>query len=184
MKPALPQPERMHRLFPIIVPRRYNKKGNWPGYLTNLKHPMLAVTHVWVQEDQTLMYLNREEHDDLAAHDLDCHAIAMENLRATSTETFYTHMKQVDGILEMVGFMNEDGLGTSRLLLLDRLSEIFPGGCRIGIPERSCGIVISGALNQQTTRSYEDLAGKCYENGNVPMLPGLFDPSQFEIAIG
>jgi len=33
-------------LFPIIVPRRYNKDGRWVGPMKNLRHPQLALT--WV----------------------------------------------------------------------------------------------------------------------------------------
>ncbi len=169
-------------IFPIIVPRSYDERGTWPGLLVPLVHPELAVTWVWLDDGQTMRYLNTEESDAMAAAGIDFHAHALANLEASCATAFHTHEKVVDGVLEMAAFMNDDGLGTSRLLLGSRLRELFPEGFLIGVPERSCGVVVSARLGGAAMDGYVALVRRCHAEGNVPMLDGLHAPELFVIA--
>ncbi len=174
--------EDLSTIFPIIVPRSYDEHGTWPGHLAPLVHPELAVTWVWLDDDQTMRYLNKEETDAMAAEGVDFRAAALANLEASCAEVFHTHEKVVGGVREMAAFMNDDGLGTSRLLLGKRLQALFPEGFLIGIPERSCGMAVSARLGAAALGGYADLVRRCHVDGNVPMLDGLHAAEQFVTA--
>jgi hypothetical protein len=77
--------------------------------------------------------------------------------------------------------MHEDGLGTSRLLLLNELDQAIPGGYWLAIPERSCGIVVPKNVSPMARQEAEEVIENCYRRGTTQMLPGLQEKSDFEI---
>lgn len=172
-------------LFPIIVPRRYNAGGRWIGPMRNLRHPELAITWVRLVDPGSMSYLSHAEAKELEASGTDFHAEAMENLRASSIgDQLVTHQKVVGDRLVFAVAMHDDGLGTSRLLLLPEWAERFPQGFELGIPERSCGIIVPAGIAASERESAIEVIAGCFEDGNTPMLPGLHAADQFSLEQG
>jgi len=165
--------------LPVIVPRSYFQYGNWPGYYKLLKHPQLAVTWAETSNPGSMLYVNFEDHKQLEASGRSVHDIAMHNLRTAGTLT--THEKAVGGEVVFLAMMHADGLGTSRLLLLPELAQLFPKGYVCGIPERSCGIVAPRNLPDESHSQILAMVNGCYEGGTTPMLPGMFEPDLFQV---
>jgi hypothetical protein len=167
-------------LFPIIVPRSYFRLGNWPGYYRFLRHGELAVTWIELTSPNGMDYVNVERHRHIEATGFDVHATAMANLRRES-RPLTTHAKTVGDRTVFQAMMHADGLGTSRLLLLPELSEVFAEGYWLGIPERSCGVVVPKSISSDEYNEMLELVSHCFRDGTTPMLPGLFEPQLFEL---
>ena len=166
-------------ILPIIVPRTYFQFDNWPGPYKFLKHPELAVTWVDTSKPDTMLYVNFECQKQLEATGESLHSLAMHNLRAVGMLT--THEKVEAGKVIFRAMMHSDGLGTSRLLLLPELAELYPEGYVAGIPERSCGVVTSKILVEGHRHEVLEMVNACYERGTTPMLPGFIEAEQFQV---
>jgi hypothetical protein len=174
-------------LFPIIVPRSYFQYGNWPGPYRLLAHPKLGLTWVLLDVDdnsQAMLYLNHEDAEKLVAAGVNYEERAMENLRQHSSEWAGTHTKKVDGALHFIAMMQPDGLGTSRLLLADRIASVFPEGYHLAIPERSCGIAVSKQLAGEDLAVVLKMIHGCWDKGTTPMLDGLHAAEDFKVSSG
>ncbi len=172
-------------LFPIIVPRRYDRDGRWIGPMKRLKHPELAVTWVVLNDGGTMSYVNHEAAARYVAEGIDYQSEAMRNLRRDAEGALYTHDRTDDdgsehGRTLFVVAMHEDGLGSSRLLLLPEWREEFPEGFVFGLPERSCAFVVPADLSEAEQAIPRKIVGECFASGTTKMLPGLHDPSLFE----
>ena len=166
-------------LFPIIIPRRYNKDGRWVGPMVNLRHPDLAITWAELHEPRGMVYVNFKRQSEIEAEARNLHQEAMSNLRETARESLFTHAKENDGGYSYVVAMHEDGLGTSRLLLTEEWEAQFPDGYLIGIPVRSCGFIVPKMGSAEELVEAEEIVGNCYKDGDTAMLPGLHEPSSF-----
>ncbi len=170
-------------LFPVIVPRSYFQYGNWPGPYRLLKHPKLGLVWVTLENEQAMLYLNHADASAFEASGVDYHLRAMANLHQASAEWAGTHQKRSsEGSLEYIVMMQPDGLGSSRLLLLERIRSVFPDGYNLAIPERSVGIAVSSRLTGLPLQKVQDLIRECSAHGTVPMLDGLYDPEDFTFA--
>ena len=167
-------------LFPIIVPRTYFGSGSWPGPHLRLRHPELAVTWVELSAPTTMAYVTFERVGELESMGIRIHETAMENLRKAS-EQLLTHGRESDDGLVLGAMMHPDGLGTSRLLLLSQIELAFPAGALLGIPERSCGFVVSTKLSPAEMKEALDMVSSYYRDGTTPMLDGLHEPRLFAI---
>lgn len=167
-------------LLPIIVPRTYFQYGNWPGHHLLLRHPDLAVTWVELSEPMGMDYVNIDRHAEIEMNGHDVHALAMTNLRRLS-DPLATHSKTEGSRSLFHAMMHQDGLGTSRLLLLSELDSALPQGYWLGIPERSCGFVVPKDVTASEHDNALEVVRKCYEDGITPMLPGLFERDMFEV---
>ena len=157
-------------LFPIIIPKRYNKNNNWIGPIRNLLHSELAVTWVDMHES-SMSYLTHAQANKLVDNGIDYHEQAMDNLWEQTYNNFYTGRKEENGIFKFAVLMHQDGLGSSRLLFLPEWKEEFPEGFQFALPERSCALVIP--QKQVSDESTQELIQQCYSKGTVPMLPGI-----------
>jgi len=164
-------------LFPIIIPRRYNKDGRWVGPTKNLVHPELAITWVVLNEPASMTYVSHAMARDFEASGIDYEKVAFQNLCEQSEEYLYTHEKKP----EFVAMMHKDGLGSSRLLLMDEWNEVFPQGFYFAIPERSCALVVPLDISADRKNGVLNLIHKCFTDGTSPMLDGLHKPEQFII---
>ncbi|MBD8527864.1 hypothetical protein [Pseudomarimonas arenosa] len=166
-------------LFPIIVPRSYNRNGRWLGPLQLLAHPQLAVTWVLLCDDASMTYVNHAMARELTESGIDFVAEAMSNLRSASEGCLYTHVNRTESGISFVASMQEDGLGSSRLLLVNEWRNEFPNGFLFGIPERSCAIVVSATCTAAESEHAAQAVKGCYSEGNTQMLPGLHAPELF-----
>lgn len=168
-------------LFPIIVPRYYDEGGRWIGPMKHLSHPELAVTWVVLNDGGTMTYVNHEAAARYLADGVDYEAEAMRNLRASADDLLYTHERTDDeGDVVFVATMQDDGLGSSRLLLLPEWRAVFSDGFEFGLPERSCAFVVPAGLSPVQKVDTLTLINGCFEKGTTPMLAGLHAASLFE----
>ena len=168
-----------NNLFPIVVPKRYFSRGNFPSFHKQLRHPELAVTWVELTSKNSMIYVNFERHQEIEMSGNDVHSLAMSHLR--SSEFLTTHEKMISDRCTIHIMMHDDGLGSSRLLLISDLDEVFPEGYWLAIPERSCGIVVPKSINAEDRETVENFVEHLYCEGSTAMLPGLLDRSEFEI---
>jgi hypothetical protein len=166
-------------LFPIIVPRRYNKDGRWVGPLKNLKHPNLAITWAVLNEPSSMTYVSHAMAREFLEKGIDFEKEAMENLQRSAEVQLFTHEKEINDELLYVITMQRDGLGSSRLLLLDKWASVFPNGFYLGLPERSCAIVVSSRITPKDRRNVVKYVDSCFRYGNTTMLPSLHSPKLF-----
>ena len=73
--------------------------------------------------------------------------------------------------------VQEDGLGSSRLLLTEQLEGLFPNGYRVALPERSRGFAFAAELDVEDADTVESLIQSSYWKGARPLSPRIFDPS-------
>jgi hypothetical protein len=171
-------------VFPIIVPRSYFAHDNWRGNYLLLNHPELAVTWVELTRDNAMLYVNKDRHKELEAKHGHLHQHAMCVLRQQSENQLATHAKEDGGRTVFLGMMHSDGLGSSRLLLLPELHARFPNGFHLAIPDRSCGLVMPLGLPTEDVSLFTTMVNNCYEGATTPMLAGVYNSHDFELAPG
>jgi hypothetical protein len=168
-------------VLPVIVPRTYFQFGNWPGRYLLLRHPDLAVTWVELTRPEWMNYVNYERQREIEQCGFGIHSIAMANLHKQS-EKHFTHARTDGDRIVFQAMMHEDGLGTSRLLLLPGLNAPFATGYLVAIPERSCGFVVPKGLPPSEHDEVLQMITRCHRYGTIPMLPGLHEPDLFAVA--
>ncbi|MFL6229948.1 MAG: hypothetical protein ACJ741_14340 [Pyrinomonadaceae bacterium] len=176
----------VNNLVPIIIPREYLSYDNWPGPYRLLKHPELALTWVVLEPGQWMNYLTQDQAGAWAEEGIDYERQALENLERITGGDAWTHSKvDSEGSLLYAAMMHEDGLGSSRVLLRERWSELFPRGYWVAIPERSFALVVPKEVSSEGLQEAKDLAVKCWEGGTTPMLPDLLEQEdvQMEAAV-
>lgn len=170
------------KLFPIIILKSYNKDGRWIGPVEDLRHPIFAKTWVHFHDGGSLGYLTHIEAENYEKQLIDFREIANENL-AEQSPGIFTHSKY-DGDEFVYGIMmQQDGLGSSRLILLnefdyDETDSIFPNGYLYALPERSVGMVIRKDASLDFFKEFEEMVKSCYENGATPMSQELFEADE------
>ena|ERR1700733_2766606 len=127
-----------------------------------------------------MTYVNSERHAEIESSGLRVHDIAMANLISAS-KPLTTHGKKAGERIIYQAMMHPDGLGTSRLLLLPALREAFPNGFSLGIPERSCGLVVPDEISPAERSEALEIVSGCFRDGTTPMLDGLHEPTMFEV---
>ncbi len=167
----------MANLLPIFVPASFFALGNWPGPHMRLRAPDIALTWTVLFPNQTMRYVNFATQRYWEECDLDWQQIALQNLAArTSGHAGVHEIRNESGGLSAVAFMFEDGLGPSRLLFRASLSEWFPAGYRVAIPEMSCGVAFARDLDGEPLEKIRTMIEHCYRKGTRPVSPMVYDP--------
>ena len=109
---------------------------------------------------------------------------SFENLRhsITEQENFFTHQNQTDdGELKFLGFLHEDGIGSSRILLNYELAKALPGGYHVALPDRSCGLVVPRYIGKNPLKEVKKLAKKMHKDATTPMSSELHPSENFSL---
>ena len=163
-------------VMPIFVPASLFALGNWPGPFTRLRCPEIGLTWTVLMPNQTMRYVNFEMQQLWESEGLDWKDLAMKNLGARSqSQPGLFEMRRADGTVYAISCMFWDGLGPSRLLFRGTLSQTFPDGYRVAIPEMSCGIAYSATVSEAEKTKVEGIIDDCYRKGTRPMAPGTYD---------
>jgi hypothetical protein len=134
------------------------------------------------QQQWCEVYITRQQAQKWDAEQLDWRAIAIRNLCRDTGDFIATHEKRTNtGRLLWFALMHNDGLGSSRLLLHQKVATEFPQGYWLAIPERSCGLIVSKAMTADELNETETLISNCYENGTTAMSDRLFEPEELAI---
>lgn len=171
-------------LYPLIVPKSYYVKGVWD--LPHHAFPAEDFILTWVfskKASGSMGYLTREQYDALEKDEPGWQQTAFENLRGKTGESskFYTHCKLSEDATRVLflAFMNEDGVGSSRVLCSHELTRAFPQGYSIAFPDRSCGFVIPNGLHEEELAGVRKMLDKTLRGASVPMSDALFRPEEF-----
>jgi hypothetical protein len=164
-------------LFPLIVPVEYVESGVWKLPHSELNARDLILTWVILSEGQSMVYVTAEQVNDWKRREMDWEAIAFENMGRATGENPATHeMRDASGKLQWIAMMHADGLASSRVLMTRELSELFPQGYLLAIPERSVGMAIASDVAPFQRQSFMEVVRKCQSVGITKMLDRLLEP--------
>jgi hypothetical protein len=170
--------EDVRRLFPLIVPSKYFERP-FPAAHEALPNEKLALTWVLLQPT-TMLYLTPDEAARFDAEGFAWKARAIENLEriaAVATQ----EKRDATGQLAWVTMMQQDGLGSSRLLLATQWSGLFPEGYWVALPDRSCGMAISKALAPTELDEVKRMISSMFQGATTPMSGELHEPAELAI---
>lgn len=163
-------------LLPMFVPSAFLSLGNWPGPYTRLRAPDIALTWVVLTPNDTMLYVNRDAAAYWDEEGLDWRGLALRNLQERTEENPGSHgLRRADGALYALVMMQPDAMGPSRLLLRDRLSNIFASGYRVALPEMSCALAFSADVDAAEMKKLQGMVDNCYRDGTRPLANGVFN---------
>lgn len=177
------RPDDLEHVVPVIEPRAWVERVDWPGPYVRLRHPALAMTWAVLHPGQVMVYVTHARVAAWEREGVEWRARARANLVARSPVRLWTHEKVDDaGILSFVAMSHDDGLGASRALLTPELSISLGPNLFIGVPDRSCGIVFpTAAASVGAAHSPAEWVAEMYERATSPLCPALLTPSDLEI---
>jgi len=171
-------------IYPLIVPKDYYVAGVWE--LPHRPFPQADFIMTWIlceKDSGGMLYITGEQHDDLNREHAGWQRESFENLLGKTGESdkFFTHYRlSEDGSrIVFIAFMNDDGLGSSRVLGSTQLGKAFPQGYRIAFPDRSCGLAIPNDITKRELVDIQKMLKKMFQDATTPMSDQLFDPDQF-----
>ena len=177
-----PSDSDLNMVFPVIVPRSYFARGNWPGPHSLLRHPSLGLVWAILSESDAMLYVNFEQAESWERSGIDWRRQALKNLSESCSDQIWSHEKRTeDGELEYAVLMHDDGLGSSRLLLLDAVKTDAPSPTCVGLPDRSCAILFFEPADHSVATSPSELVEKMYKDATTPMLGQLLEPGDFSL---
>jgi hypothetical protein len=146
-----------------------------------LRSPQLGITWTVLHPNQAMVYVNHERARAWERDSADWRARARGNLQRFS-ERLWTHEKRdASGPLLVASMMHEDGLGSSRLLLRERLLAEVGGEYKIGLPDRSCAVIIPLSAGRENLQQAADLVREMFEGATTPTWGELLDPADLEL---
>ncbi|RYU81827.1 hypothetical protein [Hymenobacter persicinus] len=170
----------LNRLQPLIVPAAYVQLNGWD--LPHSPLPNLAFVVTWVEFEEGLTYLTREEFEELEATAPGWPQRALDNVR--QTQWFHRQHKHGQaGELDWIAFLNDDDTSSSSKVLLQwELSRIFPEGYLVGIPDRACALVVSAHCTGDALTQVRELMAQMYATATTPMSHELYPSSDFQVS--
>lgn len=172
-------------IFPLVVPSDYYREGTWD--LPHYKLPNHSIILTWVIFGSTnsMTYISQEEYQLLESKYKNWQQKALDNLRIwhNGSEYFFTHYKLSEDRqkLQWLCFMNDDGIGSSRLLLSEELAKGFPNGYYLSFPDRSIGIAVSKEMTEVELNETVNQIVDMYEKATTQMSNQLHLPSDFAL---
>lgn len=176
----------IQNILPIIVPDSYYKKGIWDLPHQPIEGTTFLLTWVILGSEGSMSYLTRDQYNALDINNTGWQKMTFENLRLSinENENFFTQYKRSnDGRLLFVSFMNADGIGSSRILLAVELTQAFPDGYYIAIPDRSCGLVVTKNIRPDEIADIRKMLKNMYKNATTAMSDKLFLSETFKLPV-
>ncbi len=171
-------------IYPLIVPSRYY------GTSWDLPHQVFPnkdyiLTWVFLGTERTMTYIKRDEFDKLNNYFQNWQLRAFENLRNLlgNEENFYTRYRvnEDDEKLSFIIFSNEDGIGSSRILLSYEFEQAFPEGYNVAMPDRSYGVVASKNISLAEQKILANIIVENYGCSGASMSKLVLKPSDFSL---
>ena len=171
-------------LYPLIVPAEYLQTGICKLPHVPLRASDLILTWVVLHAGQTMVYVTEAQVEQWKETGVNLAVVAIENMRRGTGDNPATHEKRDEGgKLQWVAMMQEDGLGSSRVLLTDNLQALFPEGYSLAIPERSVGMALSNDAASEHKDAFMLAVQNCHRDGTTPMLGRLLSPTDVTPAL-
>ena len=107
---------------------------------------------------------------------------SFENLR-NSTDNFYTNFRTdvETNALSCIIFSNNDGIGSSRILLSNELEKGFPEGYHVAMPDRAFGLVISKNISSTEEQNITNIIAEYYGCTGTAMSDYIMDKTDFSL---
>lgn len=157
-------------LRPVLVPTPIFETGQWVGPYHHFPDLPVSLTWAFLRPQQTMSYLSSSIAAAFDKKKIDWRAAARKALAREFDHHPWTHeFKSSGGKVEAVGFLHEDGLGPSRLIMYAKLIDHFPSGFSIFVPERSSALLMSSDASQEVQNSVEKAVQGCFTAADVPM---------------
>jgi hypothetical protein len=170
-------------LYPLIVPSSYLDGGVWKLPHHTFPNSEYMLTWVFFSTESSMSYITEDDYFTLNTNHKDWQQVSFENLRNSlgKSKHFYTNFRAADDgqSLSFIIFSNEDGIGSSRILLSHELSKGFPEGYCVAMPDRSFGIVISKKISKADSTILQDIIEKYYGCTGTAMSTDLMPPTDF-----
>lgn len=163
-------------VVPVVIPRAFVARPVWPGPFVLLRHSELALTWAVLTPGETMMYVSHERAATWDKDGTDWRSRALANLRSRSGHPLWTHERpSPTGGFVFVAMMHADGLGSSRGLLAEALSQQLGGSLRIGMPDRSCCIVFQAEVRDIDGREPARMVREMFEGATSPLCGDLLE---------
>jgi hypothetical protein len=170
---------------PLIVPANYHVKDVWGFPHQAFNNTNYILTWVSIIGSEPMLYMTQDIYNRLSARHPSWQRQAIENLRhlARDNEIFFSHFKKTSDNSKVLflAFENGDGIGSSRILLKTELSEIFPNGYYVALPDRNFGLAIAKDIGEKDLKQTKTLVKKMYKVATSPMSSGLHAPIDFDL---
>ncbi|MET0637857.1 MAG: hypothetical protein ABWZ25_17635 [Chitinophagaceae bacterium] len=176
----------LHKIFPLIVPSSYYVRGTWDLPHFPFLEAEFILTWITFDEGSSMLYLTREQYQNLEVNNAGWQQNAFENLRLSinDEENFFSqYKKNSDGRLLFLAFINSDGIGSSRIMFAKELTKAFPHGYYIAFPDRSCGLVIGNDIRPDELTDIKKTVEKMFKEATTAMSNKLFSPESFKLPI-
>jgi hypothetical protein len=167
------------KLHPLLITKEYLETGVWD--LPHVALPNDEFLLTWVNYDEAITYLSRDEYQDLETSKPNWQQDSFDNVRQTR---YFHHYQQQNesGKLEWLAFLNdEDTISSSKVLLWFELSRLFPEGYHVAIPDRACGVVVSNTCSDDALQQVIQLIEQMYADASIPMSAKLYPSMDFQL---
>ncbi|MDO6430937.1 hypothetical protein Q4E93_10085 [Flavitalea sp. BT771] len=177
--------ELISKVYPLIVPKDYYLKGTWE--LPHHVFPIQDFILTWVvfEGNDSMQYITEKQFEILTSISPIWQQHSFENLRNLSRKSgnFYTHSKQSEDKKRIIflSFLNQDGIGSSRILFKNELASAFPKGYKVAFPDRSCGMIIPNGIPEVEIENIKKMVKKMHKDATIPMARQLYDPEEFTL---
>lgn len=164
------------RLLPLFVPASLCGK-TWCGPYYRLRNPDVGLTWCVLMEGGVIYYVNHRMRAHWEAKGIDWRRLALCNLiESSKKEAGITVLKNTRGETWGIHFRSADGLGSSHLVQRSLLSEYFPKGYRVALPDRNRGLAFSAELGPEDLSSIHKTVGGWHARGSYPLASGTYEP--------
>ncbi|MEO3403282.1 hypothetical protein AAFN85_05235 [Mucilaginibacter sp. CAU 1740] len=175
----------LNQIYPLIVPRSYYSEGSWELPHQQFYNKQFLLTWVFFTGSGVMSYITKEQFVVLNENHSGWQQTSFENLRhsITDKENFFTHHATgSDGkTIIFLAFVHGDGIGSSRILLSNELSNIFPNGYQVALPDRSVGIVVPNGINLQEMKEVKQMTNDMYKKATTPMSGQVYNSEWFSL---
>jgi hypothetical protein len=172
-------------VYPLIVPANYHVKDVWAFPHQAFNNTNYILTWVSFINSDPMLYITEDTYNKLNALHPNWQRQALENVRhsITDNENFFSHFKKTgdNSKILFLAFESGDGIGSSRILLKNELSKIFPFGYYVALPDRSFGLAIAKDISETELKKTKILVKKMYKVATTPMSPNLHEPIDFDL---
>jgi tetratricopeptide (TPR) repeat protein len=166
------------RLVPVFVPASFCSK-TWCGPYYRLRNPDVGLTWCVLREDGIISYVNHRQKVYWDSKGLDWKGLALANLvKRSQGQQGITVLNNARGEARAISFRFADGLGSSHLLRRGLLSQQFPNGYRVALPDRSYGLAYSADLGPEELSTMRKAIDLCHSKGSYALSSGDYEPDQ------
>ena len=173
----------IYTIYPLIVPASYFDYPTWNLPHVQFPNKDFILTWVFFHTEYSMTYMKQEEFEQLNRDYPNWQQQAFENLRY-STDHFFTDFRFNEETKRpsFILFSNNDGIGSSRILLSYELARGFPEGYDIAMPDRAFGIALSKSISSGELSVLKGIIDEYYGCTGTAMSKEIFPSRDFSLS--